>query len=289
MQQENLIIRKQIDAKEPQLVMGFTGWMNGGDVSTGTIDYLIRILDVEEIAEIKSDGYYLYNFPGTMETASIFRPYCRIVEGTIQEYDLPTNTLFYNEQHNIILFAGNEPNINWTSFGDCVFSFCENFGVKKIVFTGSVAGLVPHTREPWIMCSVSDDGSKNKLEKFGVRFTNYEGPSSFITYLMTEAPGHSIEMINLIATIPAYVQGYNPTGIESIMKKLTAVLGIHLDLADLQSSSDDFEKKLSNVVNEQPELAESIIKLEQDYDNEVFDSEMGDLKRWLHQQGIRVD
>jgi len=28
---------------------------------------------------------------------------------------------------------------------------------------------------------------------------------------------------------------------------------------------------------------------EEDYDNEIFDSEMGELKNWLEQQGIRVD
>jgi len=263
--------------------------MNGGDVSTGTVDHLIRTLHTEEIAEIKADGYYLYNFPGSMETAAIFRPYCRIKDGIVEEYDLPTNTFFYNAEQNLILFAGNEPNINWSNFTDCIFSFCNNFGVKQIVFIGSVAGLVPHTREPWIFCSVSEPSLKEKLENFGVRFSNYEGPSSFITYLTTEAPANGIEMVNLIATIPAYVQGYNPTGIESIMKKLTAILGMHLDLRDLQTGSDEFEKKLTNVVRRQPELAESIVKLEEDYDNEVFNSEMGDLKTWLQQQGIRVD
>jgi hypothetical protein len=42
-------------------------------------------------------------------------------------------------------------------------------------------------------------------------------------------------------------------------------------------------------VQQQPELAGNIRKLEEDYDNEIFDSEMGELKSWLEQQGIRVD
>lgn len=36
-------------------------------------------------------------------------------------------------------------------------------------------------------------------------------------------------------------------------------------------------------------LAERIQKLEEDYDNEVFDTQMTDLKDWLEQQGIRLD
>jgi hypothetical protein len=57
----------------------------------------------------------------------------------------------------------------------------------------------------------------------------------------------------------------------------------------MEAVSDEFEKKLNDVVQQQPELAGNIRKLEEDYDNEIFDSEMGELKSWLEQQGIRVD
>ena len=57
----------------------------------------------------------------------------------------------------------------------------------------------------------------------------------------------------------------------------------------MRAVSDEFEKKLSEIVQEQPELESNIHKLEEDYDNEIFNSEMADLKKWLGQQGIRVD
>ncbi|MHC4758882.1 MAG: hypothetical protein ACYTE8_09505 [Planctomycetota bacterium] len=43
------------------------------------------------------------------------------------------------------------------------------------------------------------------------------------------------------------------------------------------------------VLKKQPELVSNIAKLEEDYDNEVFDTEMPDLKNWLQQKGIRLD
>ena len=67
------------------------------------------------------------------------------------------------------------------------------------------------------------------------------------------------------------------------------MLGIRLDLDDMTVISDDFERKLSRVVQEQPDLAENIQKLEEDYDKEIFNSEMGDLRDWLQQQGVRLD
>jgi hypothetical protein len=67
------------------------------------------------------------------------------------------------------------------------------------------------------------------------------------------------------------------------------MLELQVKLDELRAVSDAFEKKLSEIVQEQPELESNIQKLEEDYDNEIFNSEMGDLKKWLEQKGIRVD
>ena len=96
-------------------------------------------------------------------------------------------------------------------------------------------------------------------------------------------------MINLVAEIPAYVQSKNTICIESVTRKLAGILSLQVDLDDLRTSSEQIEKKINEIVEQHPELADLIRKLESDYDNEIFDTEMGDLKDWLEQQGIRLD
>jgi len=96
-------------------------------------------------------------------------------------------------------------------------------------------------------------------------------------------------MASLVATIPAYVQGSNPKCIEAVIRRLVGMLELQIKLDELRAVSDAFEKKLSEIVQDQPELQSNIQKLEEDYDNEIFNSEMGDLKKWLEQKGIRVD
>jgi len=64
---------------------------------------------------------------------------------------------------------------------------------------------------------------------------------------------------------------------------LKNILGLKVNL------SDEFEKKLNDVISEMPELAESIEKLEEDFDKELIDEEMGDLKAWLEEKGVRLD
>ena len=284
-----LNIFKRPALNHPRLLLGLSGWMDGGNVSTGTIKCIIDRLAAQKFAEIEPEGFYIYSFPGSMEITALFRPHTRIKNGLIESYQRPTDAFYYSEEHNIILFLGKEPHLQWEEFGECIYSLCSEFGVETIYFIGSVAGLVPHTREPRIHCVVSDANMKKTFEQYGVKFTEYEGPASIITYLSVNAAAHNLSMATLVAMIPAYVQGKNPKCIEAVTRKLLGILGLQVELDDLRDVSDEFEKRLSEIVQAQPELAGNIQKLEEDYDNEIFDNEMGDLKRWLQQQGIRVD
>jgi proteasome assembly chaperone (PAC2) family protein len=243
----------------------------------------------KKFAEIEPEGFYIYSFPGSMEITALFRPHTKIKDGLIEAYQRPTDAFFYSTEHNLILFSGKEPHLQWEEFADCIFSLCTEFGVKEIYFIGSVAGLVPHSRDPRIHCTVSDVKFKPILEQYGVTFSDYEGPASIITYLSVNAANYDVSMATLVALIPAYVQGRNPKCIEAVTRRLMGIMGIQIDLDDMRTISDEFEKKLNDIVQEQPELANNIQKLEEDYDNEIFDSEMGDLKTWLQQQGIRLD
>jgi len=289
MASDKLRIYKRPRLSDARMLLGFTGWMDGGEVSTGTVKCLIDRLQAQRFAEIEPEGFYIYSFPGSMEMTALFRPHTEIREGVIRTYEVPTNAFFYDEKNNLIMFVGKEPHLQWEEFADCIFSLCSQFGVKVIHFIGSVAGLVPHTREPRILCSVSDEKLKETFQHYGVKFTNYEGPASIITCMTTSAGEQGFNMASLVATIPAYVQGSNPKCIEAVTRRLAGILGLHVELDDLRDVSDEFEKKLSEVVQEQPELEGNIRKLEEDYDNEIFDSEMGDLKTWLQQKGIRLD
>ena len=286
---EKLSISEKPNVHNPKLLLGLSGWMDGGEVSTGTVDCLIDKLGAREFARIDPNGFYISSFPGTMEITALFRPHTKITEGLIESYDNAANTFFYSESGDLILFRGKEPNLNWEEFAECIFSLCEEFGAKMIYFIGSVAGLVPHTREPRLFCSVSHPELKETFQHYGVKFANYEGPASIITYLTSTAHKRGINMVSLVATIPAYVQGNNPKCIEAVTRRLAGMLELEVELGDLTTISDEFEKKLGDVVEEQPELERNIHKLEEDYDSEIFNNEMGDLREWLEQQGIRVD
>ena len=289
MARDHLKIHARPRLHDTKMVLGLAGWMDGGNVSTGTVERLVRLLSAELLAEIEPEPFYIYSFPGTMEISALFRPRVKIEDGLIRELQYPANVFHYDAGSNLILFRGKEPNFHWNDYADCIFALAETFDVSRIYFVGSVAGVVPHTREPRLFCSLSEEGLKGEFEQYGVRFSNYDGPASLVTYLTSLCSDRGLQMAALVAEIPAYVQGPNPICIESVTRRLAGILGLQLELGKLRATRERFEGRLSEAVEKQPELAELITKLEGDYDNEIFDTQMGDLKQWLEEKGIRLD
>jgi len=272
-----------------RMVLGLSGWMNGGDVSTGTIEHLVSILKAAPLARIAPDRFYLYNFPGPMEVSALFRPHTVVEDGLVKSYEPPTNEFHCDAANRLILFQGKEPHLDWTGYGECLLAVAAAFDVRTIWFVGSYAGVVPHTRDPRIYSSVSDAAMKPALEAHGIRFSNYQGPAGISTYLTRLAAERGVRLATLVAEIPAYVHGTNPRCIEAVTRRLSAILGLQVDLGALRTLSDRFEARVNEAVRSRGELGEMVHKMEAEYDSELFETQMGDLKEWLEQQGIRLD
>jgi proteasome assembly chaperone (PAC2) family protein len=259
--------------KDATLLLALTGWMDGGEVSTGTVKQIMGRREVQQIATIDPEEFYIYNFPGSMEISALFRPHVRYEDGMVKEFEMPANVFWADEMANLVFFVGKEPNLRWQTFADCIFSLIKTVGVSRIMFMGSFGGSVPHTREPRLFASVSHERLKDEVRKYVGRFTDYEGPGSFATMLLTDAKKHDVEMISFVAEIPGYLQGANPLSIELIAKRLALMLNQPIDGAALRETSNEWESQVSAAVAEDEELAQTIRKLEEEYDNELISSE----------------
>jgi proteasome assembly chaperone (PAC2) family protein len=266
------ILRIQHDQRfeRATLVLALSGWMDGGDVSTGTVRRLVDLLSAKPVADIDPELFYLYNFPGSMELTALFRPHIKIEEGRVKAFDLPENTFYVHEPANLLLFLGKEPNLQWRTFGDAVIEFAHRFGVQRMIFVGSFGGAVPHTREPRLYTTCSEERLLPEMEQYGLRRTVYEGPGSFTTYLLTRAPAAGLEMTSLVAEIPGYLQGRNPMSIEAVTRRLAKLLRLPLDLATLRQESTEWELQVSRVVERDEDLTKTVRQLEEAYDNDLL-------------------
>jgi predicted ATP-grasp superfamily ATP-dependent carboligase len=268
-----LKIRDPLKLAEGTLVLAFSGWMDGGDVSTGTVRRLVDLLGARAFAEINPEPFYIYNFPGTMEIAALFRPPTEIDGGVIRRLEMPTNVFYAHPPANLALFLGQEPNLRWQTFGKCIIRLAHRVGIKRILFVGSFGGAVPHTREPRLFVTCSEKCLLKEMDQYGVRRSGYNGPGSFTSYLLTEAPAAGLKMVSLAAEIPGYLQGTNPSSIEAVTRRLAKLLHLPLDLASLRSASTAWELQVSQVVEQDEELARKVRELEDDYDNDLLKAE----------------
>jgi len=268
-----LRIHTECPAPAGTMILAFSGWMDGGDVSTGTVERMIELLDAQPVADIDPDGFYILNMPGSMEVSALFRPEIDITDGRIDSLDMPTASFYHSGEHRVLALVAKEPNLRWRPFGDAIFELARRAGIKTLLFVGSFGGLVPHTREPRLYMTVSDESLLEEYGRYGLQPSNYEGPGSFTTYLINRAPEEGVDMVSIVAEIPGYLQGTNPASIEAVTRRLAKILSLDLDLAGLRAASTQWEIKVSEAVDEDEELAQKVRELEEQYDDQLIETQ----------------
>jgi proteasome assembly chaperone (PAC2) family protein len=284
-----LTIHRTPELKGTRMILGFSGWMDGGQVSTGSIEYLVKELGAERLAAINPEPFYLYSFPGPMEMSAMLRPHVRIEEGVITDLDGPKAEFFSADESRLILFSAREPNLHWSRFADDIFQLASTFSVDRMCFVGSVSGLLPHTRKPLFWSTASSPVVRQAVRDQGLTPTNYEGPAGFATYLVQRAQDLNMPMATVVVGVPPYVQGRNYQCIRSVLEKVNGIMELELDLSDLGKRSEKFVKRLDRALKERPEFADQVRKLEKHYDEELQVAHEDELKQWFENQDLEID
>ena len=269
-QPENVIITEKPGLRRPAMVCGISGWVDGGEAATGSVEYLIRKFSAKEFAEIPIDRFHIYQVPGQI----VSRPQVKIEDGVITGHSYHSNRFYYwvnpGSESDVILFDGTEPNLHWTEFADAILHVVEKFGVSRIYLLGGVLDKTPHTREPNVSCACTTSGLKEEMLKYGVRYTSYAGPSRFGTTLLYICQQKGIEMVSLTARATYYpefsiVISHNPKTIRAMVRRLDGLLQLGLDVSDLDQQVAEFEERLGAMANRSSEFRSYLEKLERDY------------------------
>jgi len=252
------------------MVCGISGWVDGGEAATGSIQYLIRKLDAKRFAEIPIDRFHIFQLPGQLS----LRPHTRMEDGVLKEHRFPQNQFFYwinpNADNDVILFLGTEPNLNWEEYANAILDVAEEFAVVRIYLLGGVLDKTPHTREPGVSCACSSDQLKEEMQKHSVQFSNYEGPGSFSTTLLHMCQNRRIQMVSITARATYYpefdiVIPHNPKTIRTVVRRLNNLLQLNLNVSDLDKQAEEFEAKISFMASQNPRFQAYVEELEKDF------------------------
>jgi proteasome assembly chaperone (PAC2) family protein len=256
--------------RNPSLVCGIDGWVNGGEAATGTVQYLIDKLQATKFAEIPIDRFHIFQVPGELS----LRPYVKIEDGILKEHEFPINEFFYwvnpNIDNDLIIFSGSEPNMNWEEYAEALLSVTRQFKVARIYLLGGVLDRVPYTKEPNVSCSCSSAEIRNDMRKYGVSGADYEGSGSFGTTLLHICQDKPMNMVSLVVTAAYYSEfniiiPRNPKSIRALIRRLESILHIDLDVSDIETQVKEFEEKLDSMAGDNMEFRHYIEKLEREY------------------------
>ena len=190
-------------AREMYMLAGWRQWADAGSISSELPRYLIEKTGARKIGEIRSDSFYLFQFPGTHH---LLRPEIKVVNGHREELRSPRNEIFYwgSDDKGLVIVLGDEPQLNVARYAEAFFNIAAELKVKRVGAMGGVYGAVPYDKDRQVSCIYSLPRMKAELANYAVSFSNYEGGATIGSYLADRAENVGIEYLVYYAFVPMY-------------------------------------------------------------------------------------
>jgi len=256
---EEILYLEQPNLNKPILVIGFEGWPNAAEVSSGALEYLVEKFEAKKFASIPIEDFH---------ELSASRPVAIIKEGRLVELKFPGNHFYYSKDlysKDFILFQGVEPHLRWNLFVDLLFDLVMKFDVSQIFTLGGTYDYIPHTCPPMVSALANDEDLREKAIQAGLGLTEYTGPISIHTFILESARKRGLKAMSLWGHAPQYLQTRNISVVHSVLRSLFRMTGVEIDLSELEKASDFFNQQVNDLVERDPKLQETINKLEEVY------------------------
>ena len=302
---EVLKLWEQPNVSELYVIAGWRQWADAGAISSGLPEYLIGRTGAHKIGEISPDGFYLFQIPGAHH---FLRPEIKLEDGYRKEMRPRRNEFFYTNQNGkgLVIFLGEEPHMNVDGYAEAFFAAAKSLGARRVAVLGGVYGSVPYDKDRTVSCVYSLRKMKDELEKYAVRFSNYEGGVSIGSYLADRAEREDVEYLTFYGFVPAYDFSHSGVQVQGlriehdyrswyeIMRRLNFMFELGLDLSDLARQSDELgvsmEAKFDELKHKVPQLRldDYLQKLNDEFEelsfmplDDIWARELGDILRDL--------
>jgi proteasome assembly chaperone (PAC2) family protein len=286
--EEMFDIWERPEAQELYMIVGWRQWADAGSISSELPRYLIQQTKAKKIGEIHSDGFYLFQFPGTHD---LLRPTVRFEEGRPLSLKTPKNELFYSgdDQRGVILLSGDEPHVDAERYVATLLNIAESLGVKRIVSLGGVYGELPYDKERFVSCIYSLPRMAEEVKALAVDLSDYQGGASIGSYVCHRAGERDLEFVGFYAFVPTYdfskvTQIGNAIRIENdymawlgVMRRICYMLHLDLDLSELEAKSEELIEVIDEKINEldrlvpQLNVRDYMERLSEDFTEVVFE------------------
>jgi len=242
--------------KKPELrnsVM-LCGWPGIGNIGIIAIDTLRAVLKAEQF--------------GWIEPWDFFDPRKVIIEGgLLKDLGFPTNKFYFRQianQHLIFFIGQQQPTEGRARYAEgqkayrianLVLDVAEKFGCRRVYTSGAAVTQIHHALKPrvWAVpnrAKLIDEvkGYENTVLMSGIEGRGSQGIITGLNgLLLGVAKKRGIEAVCLMGEIPYYLQGVPwpyPKASKSVLEVLAKILGIELELSQLDELAERIEKSV---------------------------------------------
>lgn len=233
-----LKIFREPSLKNPCLVVA---WGCIGEVGIGVVTYLRDKLGAEEFGEI--------------ELRDFFSIPVEVKNGLVEELRFPQSKLHYWENREgkdlILSIADEEPPLRRYEYANLLLDVAKQFQVERIYTVCAFPALISHSAEPRVFGLVNDTKLVEYLEQYPITVIKERKLTSMNALLLGLARKRGLQGIYLLGEVPAYsTQLANPRSCRAVLKVLTAMLGVDIDIAELDRCIEQSAEEMDKMVKD---------------------------------------
>ncbi len=218
-------------------------WPGIGNLSIILATYLQRKLDFKKLGEVNASHF--------------FEPIGVVVRDNVVEApQFPQNKFYYyksiGEGSDIILFIGeDQPAAKGYELATCVLDVGLSFQVKRIYTCAAALTRIHHTEEPRVWGVATSQQVASNLAKYDLVQRGNLHIAGLNGLLLGVAKERDIEGVCLLGEVPTYAtQIQNPMAALSVLRVLTKMLAIKIDMAELAQLAEETKERMRQVAAE---------------------------------------
>lgn len=266
----------------PVMIVAFEGWNDAGNAATAVVELLTESWDAAEIRATDPQDYYDFQ---------VNRPVIERDDDGVRRLQWP-GTITYAATmpsgRRALLVRGLEPSFRWPDFVQELLESARNAGVVEIYLLGALLADVPHTRA---LPAKATSSSIRVRRTLALRESSYEGPIGIVGVLDTMAAEDGFEPISIWVSVPHYVADPpSPKASLALLRELVGLLDEDVDTSALAEEASAWEEGVSELAEENPDVAGYVAQLEKNRDTAESPEATGEalareFERYLRRRG----
>ena len=247
--------------RKPALVCSFKGWNDAAESATTALSFVATRWGAERFGAIDPEEFFDFQ---------VARPTVRLTEGVTRVIEWPelefSSARPAAGDRDVVFLTGAEPNLRWKTFSGAIVDVARELGVEMVVSLGALLADVPHTR-PVQITGIAADAALS--ERLGFTATRYEGPTGIVGVVQDACTKAGLLAASLWAPVPHYVATVpSPKATLALLGRLQDLLGVPVDMSELEEAAVDYERRLDEAVASEPEVRMLVERLEQQMDDD---------------------